>query len=71
MILLSDAERKKFADYLEQDAQTDDGMAKQMDLLHAASPVATMLRRKAAAKLFVAQHLRSGETMEIGAGGGG
>ena len=69
VIFLTDAERTRFAAYLEQDACSDDGMAQQLDTVQAASPVAAMLRQKAAAKLLVAQHLRSGETMEIGAGG--
>ena len=68
MIMLTDEEKKKFADYLEQDAFSDNGMAKQMDTLEASSPVAVMLRQKAAAKMIVAQHLRSGESMTIDAG---
>jgi hypothetical protein len=66
MIVLSQDERTKFADYLEQDALGDEGIAKQMDKMQAGSPVAKMLRTKVAAKMIVVGELRSTESMSIG-----
>lgn len=69
-IMLTQAERDKFAAYLEQDARSDDQMGTQMEKL--GGPMAIMAKRykaKAAAKLVVAMELRSIEDMSVGGGG--
>jgi len=63
-ILLSDAERERFASYLEEEARTNDGLAQQADKL---GPVGVMLAKKlrsdGLAASLVARQLRNAETM--------
>ena len=59
MIQLTREEREKFAAYLEQEAVTADGLAKQVELIM--KPLAEKYRREAHAFIAVALWLRSWE----------
>ena len=67
IITLSREEREKFAAWLEQEAESDDLMAKQADTLGShAEPVARMLRNRAFAYAVVAKTLRGIEDYSVG-----
>ena len=65
-LLLTDAERDRFATYLEREAATDDSMAKQAATIPGMDPVVKRYRMMAAAKMIVAQQLRNIEVQTIG-----
>ena len=70
-MLLTDEERIRFADYLERDASSNDGMAKQLegnDRLPDAIRI-TLVKQKrtlAMAQMIVAKELRSAESFSVG-----
>ena len=64
MIQLTQQERDKFADWLEQDAKGDDLLAKR---LHG-KIVSDMLRKKVVAKMIVARELRRIESVSVSDG---
>lgn len=70
-MLLTDAERLKFADYLEMDAESSEKVAIQFEKL--GGPPMVMLAKQertiAAASRLIAKRLRSVESMSIGAKG--
>jgi len=57
LIVLSDHERQRFADYLLQEAATSDGLADQMDKLGRIGTVAEVYRTMAAAAKIIAKDL--------------
>lgn len=67
-MFLTQEERDKFASYLEQDAASNEQMAKQMTMLPAATSLAGLVRKyvtHAAAERLVAEQLRSVESTKI------
>ncbi|MCP4410161.1 MAG: hypothetical protein GY807_20950 [Gammaproteobacteria bacterium] len=65
MIFLNDAERIKFAGYLEQDAQSNEGLIEQMEKLPALDAVIKKKRVEVMACRVVVQMLRGVETQTI------
>ena len=69
VIFLDDQERRRFADYLAQEAYSNEGTAEQIEKMGGPTAiVAKKLRMEAAAFRFVERWLRSIETMTIGGG---
>jgi hypothetical protein len=70
MTRLTDQERQRFADWLEMEADSNEGLAAQMDKI--AGPmmgeVSKRQRIEAAAMRLIAKRLRSTESMSIGQG---
>jgi len=68
LITLTQAERDKFAAWLEQEAISDDGMATQMETLPQGryQLLVKNFRMKASAKMLVVKEIRSIEEMSIG-----
>lgn len=65
MIHLTPLEREKFADWLEQEAMTDDGLVKQTESLPNMETIGKKYKMEAAAKRIVARILRSIETQTL------
>lgn len=66
-MLLSDAERRRFADYLDQDAHGDEGLIRELTKLGgAADLLAREQRIGMMAKRWVARWLRAAESMTMG-----
>lgn len=68
MVNLTDAEREKFALYLEQDAASNRAMAAQMEKMDPTGTmgmIATKYKNEAAAAMIVAAKLRSIETDSV------
>ena len=61
MIILTDAEREKFAAYLLQEAKTADGMAQQTVKANLPAIMTRMFREEAAASMIVQRKLVSWE----------
>jgi hypothetical protein len=64
-MILSAEERKKFADYLEQDARDTEGIIGQLQNAPGMDPLARKLKVEATAQRIVAAKLRSMETMGL------
>lgn len=65
-ILLTDAERQRFADYLERDAEMTDGLIEQMQQLGGTlQPLIKQRRAEAAAQRIVARMLLETESWTI------
>lgn len=64
-MLLTDAERQRFAQYLEEEAHTDEAMADQMEQVRVPEVLVKKLRMEAAAARIIAAKLRSIESMSI------
>lgn len=65
-MLLSDEERKKFADWLENEAATANSMIEQMKKLNLPDAIMQREKAEAAAALIIARKLRGTESMSIG-----
>ena len=68
MVNLTDAEREKFALYLEQDAASNSALAAQMEKMDPTGTMgmlATKYKNEAAAARIIAAKLRSIETSEV------
>lgn len=65
LILLTQQERDKFAAYLLQEAESDDGMAKQMEKLKGHEAMVKRLRQRGAIYAIVAKELQKIEEMTI------
>lgn len=65
-MLLTDAERERFATYLELEAESDEGIATQMETLpHVPQALVKKLRTEGMAAKIIAAKLRSAESMSI------
>jgi hypothetical protein len=64
-MLLTDSERQKFADYLEVDADSSDGIARQAEKIPGMSELVRKLRAEAAACRIVAAKLKSIESQSV------
>jgi hypothetical protein len=64
-LLLTDAERERFAAYLEHEAATDEGIVTQMENIHVPEAMIRRVRAEAAAARMVAAKLRAAETQTI------
>lgn len=65
-MLLSDAERDRFASWLERNADSARAIFRQLENLPHAAPLATSLKQEIAASLIIAKKLRETESMSIG-----
>ena len=65
MITLSVEERHRFADWLLQEAATDQALAEQMDQLPLTANLATRKRQEAKLKQLVASLVRPGESFVV------
>lgn len=65
VISLDVKEREKFAAYLEQEAATNNGMAKEMEKIKVQEFVVKRMEMKAAACIIIANDLREIEDMKI------
>lgn len=66
-LLLTDAERERFASYLEQDIRTEQALVEQMAKLSVSEPWIKVTKMRIAAKTIVAQLLRTTESQTIDA----
>jgi len=66
VITLTQAERDRFAAYLEHEAHCDDGIMEQMQKLPGMAPMLAKLRAESLAAKVIAAKLRSIESEEIG-----
>lgn len=64
--LLTDAERNRFATWLEQEAMQGDAMAKQMEGMNMPKELITRERNEALAAKIIANKLRSTESVSVG-----
>ena len=62
--LLTEAERRRFAEWLRQDAMSNDLLAKQLDSMY--PPLARNKRILAAAQLLVAKEMEGWESQSVG-----
>lgn len=60
--MLTEQERNKFADYLEHEAATDQGMIEQCEKLSGMEPIIKKMNVERMAALVIARKLRSIET---------
>ena len=67
-LLLTEAERIRFAEWLELQAETAKGMAHQMEKMSIMPAMIELEKRRIAAYLLVASGLRNTETMTVGDG---
>lgn len=65
-MILEDHERRRFIEWLDQNAMSSDLLAKQMDTLPAAAGLAKQMRFEAAACTFLANKLRNTESYSVG-----
>jgi len=65
MSLLSAEERHRFADWLEEEAETAEGLVAQMKQMNAPDVVWKQYSLEAAANLIVARRLRATESMTV------
>lgn len=64
-LLLTDAERERFAAYLEREAASNEAMARQMEQIKVPEAVIKRERLKALAARMIAENLRSTESVSI------
>lgn len=66
MITLMPDERRKFIEYLEQQAASDESIAEQLGTLPGTQPMARRSKMRARTKLAVAEELRVIEELTVG-----
>ena len=65
MISLTQAERNKFAEFLEQEAKSTEGILAQLEKIAVMEGVKRKYRAEALAQAVVAKMLRATETMDV------
>lgn len=65
-MLLTQAERERFIAYLEHEAETDEGIATQMETIHVPEVLIRKIRTEAMAAKVMAAKLRSIESTTLG-----
>ena len=62
--MLTPQERQRFSEWLESEAETDEGLAKQMEIIHTMPQVVSRYRAEAFAARIIAAKLRSIQSEE-------
>jgi len=64
-VILTDEERRRFVDYLEDDATSTDGIVQQMESIHTPAFIVQKFKAEAIAMRMVAAKLRTTETVRL------